>query len=235
MTPSLGRAVRYETMLRRDPIGDGLGEGLVVIGQTITRVDEFLTPADILTESQEALIRDGGFASILDPPDDDRTVRLVKRTATDTIYTVGIVRDDTVVFTSVRGVEPSVDLSLAIALADRSAAKYELLASNPQPAANTEGGIDGRVLVRPSCPGIEREGPDCEPRPTQATVTVLTDNGDVVDPRSDRRGWSLRDFTPPGHYVVRPEVPGAFASAADQEVVIAPGRIADVSIIYDVP
>jgi hypothetical protein len=227
--------VRYETELRRDQIGDGFGEGRLVIGQTITRLDEFLRPADILSESRDILIRDGGFASVLEPPDSDQTVRLVKRTATDTIYTVGMLKGDTVIFTSVRGVEPFVDLHLATTLADRSAAKYDLLSATPGGAAHEESGLRGQVVLRPRCPGVEREGPECEPRPAAATITVLTDTGGVVARLQTAADGFFQAAVPPGTYVLHPEVSGVFGSADDQEVVVSPGRYAEVTITYNAP
>jgi len=223
--------VRYETELVREAIGDGPGQGRIVIGQTITRLDGYLNPADLLAESRDALIRDEGFAAILEPPEDDETVRLVKRTVSDTIFSVGTVKGQMVVFTSVRGVEPAIDLEFVTRLSIRTTTKYELLAAAPPERDDADGRLRGRVLVRPVCPGIEREGPDCEPHPTMATVTILLGNGDVTT-RFVTSDDGLFDVAlVPGHYVVRLEVAQPFAVAQEQEIDIAPGQVAEVSAI----
>jgi len=228
--------VRFETELRREQIGDGVGEGPIVISQTITRIDGLLVPADVLAESRDTLIREGGFASVPGPLEEEGVVRLVKHTATDTIYTVGLLKHDTVVFTSVRGVEPAVDLDLVMALASRTSAKYDLLAARPlDPGSEMTSGIQGKILVHPSCPGIEIEGPECAPQPTQEIITVRSDVGEIITRFQTDEDGTFAIKVPPGVYMLEAETPGAFASADGQEVVVAMGQTAEVTLTYRTP
>lgn len=228
--------VRFETTLRREQVGDGVGEGPIVISQTITRIDGLLVPADVLAESRDTLIWEDGFATVSDSLEEEGVVRLVKHTATDTIYTVGLLKDDTVVFTSVRGVEPAVDLELAMALASRTSAKYELLAARPSNAASEmKSGIQGKVLVRRSCPGIELEDPECAPRPTQEIITVRSDVGEIITRFQTDEDGTFAIEMPPGVYVLEAETLGAFASTDGQEVAVKMGQVADVTLTYNAP
>jgi hypothetical protein len=227
--------VRYQTELRREQIGDDAGEGRIVIGQTVTRLDAYLSPVDILAESRDVLIREEGFAEIQDLRGDGRAVRLVKHTATDTIFAIGIIKDETVIFTSVRGVEPSVSLETAMGLASRSASKYDLLSAAPPSAADAPGGLAGQVLARPACPGVEREGPACAPAPAAASMTVLSDNGEVVTRFQTGDDGRFAVELPAGHYVLRPELPGAFGAAEDHEFVVSSGKTTQVDVELSSP
>ncbi len=237
--------VRFTTELRREPAAEDPRSGPITVGQTITRIDTLIVPADLLAEARDHLIRDEGFALLPDPPHDRTAVQLVKATERGVAYAVGVVKHDTVIVTSLHGPELGVDPEVALALAGKSAAKYDALASaaSGSPPADSgpptdrgapaDSGIEGQVFIGAACPGLEREGPECRDRPHQAAIAVLTDTGDLVtrvQSDEDGRFWVRLE---PGMYVLRPEPSGLFSSADEQEVAVTRARFTRVRIRYD--
>ena len=100
------------------------------------------------------------------------------------------------------------------------------------PAASS--GIEGDVVVGPTCPGPERVGQVCE-QPYQATLTVLDQAGKTVTSfQTDAQGH-FRVPLAPGTYTIHPEPPasGPLPRAKDQRVTVTAGQFAPVSIRYD--
>ena len=92
-------------------------------------------------------------------------------------------------------------------------------------------GIEGRVTIRPVRP-VERKGASNE-RAYQAKIRVLDASGhEVAMVESDAEG-RFRVPLSPGSYVLRPESPGRYPRASEQRVVVRPGDMTDVAIVYD--
>jgi carboxypeptidase family protein len=92
-------------------------------------------------------------------------------------------------------------------------------------------GIEGRVTIRPVRP-VERRGASNEGA-YQAKIRVLDASGrEVAMVESDATG-RFRVPLPPGSYVLRPESPGRYPRASEQHVVVRPGDMTDVTIVYD--
>ena len=96
-------------------------------------------------------------------------------------------------------------------------------------------GIEGRVIIRPIRPPVsptQRPGvPDHGPH--QATVSVMDQRGNTVTRfRSDPDG-RFRLPLEPGRYTLRPESPGPFPRAPEQDVTVSEDRYTEVLIAYD--
>jgi len=96
----------------------------------------------------------------------------------------------------------------------------------------TGSGIEGLVLLGPTCPGPQRQGQSCE-RPYEATITVLDQQGHEVTQVRTAVDGTFRLQLAPGTYTLRPRSPGLLPRASEQEVTVEPGRLTRVDIRYD--
>jgi hypothetical protein len=97
------------------------------------------------------------------------------------------------------------------------------------------GGIEGRVVTGPTCPGPALDGGGCPDRPYRATVTVLDQRGQAVARVETDPAGQFRVPLAPGAYVVQPEAPGttAYPVAKEQAVTVVAGQFTRVTIRYD--
>lgn len=107
------------------------------------------------------------------------------------------------------------------------------------PAAGTGSssvsGIQGQVLVGPTCPGPVRAeaGTQCADKPLQATFTVLNQSKQPVTQfQTDIQGH-FQIALPPGTYILQPETSSALPRAAEQTVTVMKGQFTDLQIIFD--
>lgn len=122
--------------------------------------------------------------------------------------------------------------------------KVEQLISNVEqlgsiPTVGTESsgvsGIQGQVLIGPTCPGPVRAEPStqCADKPFQATFTVMNQSKQPVTQfQTDEQGH-FQIALPPGTYILQPETPNALPRAADQTVTVTKGQFTDLQITFD--
>ena len=109
------------------------------------------------------------------------------------------------------------------------------LACRGQQAPPLTSGIEGQVLIGPTCP-VLREGTPCRNQPYQATIAVW----------NAERTEKLRTFTTdedgrfrlplaPGVYYIDPQPPnpGAPPTPITQTVTVTPDRFVQITIEYD--
>jgi len=97
---------------------------------------------------------------------------------------------------------------------------------------DTASGIEGLVLIGPTCPGPQRQGQVCE-RPYEASITVLDRQGREITRFRTAADGTFRLQLAPGTYDLRPESPGLLPRASEQEVTVKPGKLTRVDIRYD--
>ena len=93
-------------------------------------------------------------------------------------------------------------------------------------------GIEGLVLLGPTCPGPQRQGQVCE-RPYEASITVLDQRGREVTRLRTAADGNFRVSLAPGTYTLRPESPELLPRASEQQVTVEPGKLTRVEIRYD--
>lgn len=97
---------------------------------------------------------------------------------------------------------------------------------------DTAGGIEGLVLLGPTCPGPLRQGQVCE-RPYETSITVLDQQGREVTRFQTAADGTFRVPLAPGTYTLHPESPGLLPRASEQQVTVEPGKLTHVEIRYD--
>ena len=121
-------------------------------------------------------------------------------------------------------------LGLGLALAQQS----------PPAALAPAGALAGEVVRGPTCPGPVRQGQVCE-APAQATIDILTQDGQLVAHfQSDPTGHFFVPL-PPGTYTVQATKPddgqpvGRFdvPSVSPREVTIASGVVEQLQVRFD--
>ncbi|MGH2521318.1 MAG: carboxypeptidase-like regulatory domain-containing protein [Anaerolineales bacterium] len=103
----------------------------------------------------------------------------------------------------------------------------------PAASGASQSGIEGKVIIGPTCPGpVVAESP-CADQPYQATITVMDEkNQPVKQLQSDETG-SFKVTLAPGTYVLHPESPGGPTQAPEQTVTVVSGQFTQVTIVYD--
>jgi hypothetical protein len=108
-----------------------------------------------------------------------------------------------------------------------------LAACSPQIPANT--GIEGQVLIGPTCPVVQ-QGKECPDNPYQATITVLDASGTrkVARFQTNTEGRFRFPLTP-GNYILHPETPEnrPIPIAPEQNFTVTEGRFTQISVAYD--
>ncbi len=98
----------------------------------------------------------------------------------------------------------------------------------------TTSGIEGKVLIGPSCPGpAAAEGSACPDKPYQTTLTIENPQGELILQVPTDADGQFRILLPSGDYILHPESTGRYPSAADQNVTVTPGQFTQVTITYD--
>ena len=102
-----------------------------------------------------------------------------------------------------------------------------------QPLPSQDGsGIEGRVVIGPTCPVVVAENP-CLDRPYPATITVLASTGEFVTRIVSQADGTFRLSLAPGTYILQGESNGAYPRAPRAEVTIEGGNYAHVTLAYD--
>ncbi|HEX9089945.1 MAG TPA: carboxypeptidase-like regulatory domain-containing protein [Anaerolineales bacterium] len=109
-----------------------------------------------------------------------------------------------------------------------------LSACTTTPSPSGISGIEGYVTEGPTCPGpVPIGGNECQDRPYQATISVLTAEGKLVTQfQTDIDGYFKIPLSP-GTYNLHPESGNPMPNAAEQTVVVNENQYTQVSILYD--
>jgi hypothetical protein len=95
----------------------------------------------------------------------------------------------------------------------------------------TNSGIEGQVLIGPSCP-VVREGEECPDQPYQATLTVSSPKGErIVQIQTDEEG-RFKIPLAPGEYILHPETEN-ITFAEELTVIVEEGNFTQVIVNYD--
>jgi len=102
------------------------------------------------------------------------------------------------------------------------------------PSPTGTSGIEGSVIMGPTCPGPVRIGDtECQDKPYQATISVLAADGkQVTQFQTDANGYFMVPLTP-GTYTLHPESGNPLPQAGDQTIVVSENQYTHVSILYD--
>lgn len=93
-------------------------------------------------------------------------------------------------------------------------------------------GIEGTVVIGPTCPVMLAENP-CEDRPYQATVSVFSSKGNAVTSFVSQADGTFRLSLPAGKYILQGESDGAYPGAPRLEVTVENGRYTSIVLMYD--
>ncbi len=122
--------------LFREVTARNLGSGPILVRQVIVRSDGVVDPSEYLDALRQGLIQESGFSPVPGAPNDAFTASLVKYEGEFVSFEVGIVKNDTVIFSRASGLSSVVTLDNAFGLAAISSAKYDAAyARLPSPAA----------------------------------------------------------------------------------------------------
>ena len=106
------------------------------------------------------------------------------------------------------------------------------LATCSAPATPTDSGVEGQVLIGPTCPVVV-EGQDCADKPYQATLTVNSPNGrKIVQIQTDEEG-RFKIPLAPGEYILHPESPNVMPFAGEQTFIVETGKFTQIVVNYD--
>ena len=106
------------------------------------------------------------------------------------------------------------------------------LATCSAPATPTDSGIEGQVLIGPTCPVVV-EGQDCADKPYQATLTVNSPNGrKIAQVQTDEEG-RFKIPLAPGEYILHPESPNVMPFAGEQTFIVETGKFTQIVVNYD--
>ena len=104
-----------------------------------------------------------------------------------------------------------------------------------QQAPTLTSGIEGQVLIEPTCP-VLREGTPCPDQPYQATIAVWNaERTEKVRTFTTDEDGRFRAPLAPGEYYIDPQPPnpGAPPTPITQTVTIPPDRFVQITIEYD--
>ena len=130
-------------------------------------------------------------------------------------------------------------MSARLVLVLLSAAAVGLAGGCPGPAipSDLDSGITGILLAGPQCPVIGPDsGPECDDKPLAATVVVRSADGRTEVTRfTSAADGEFRVPLYPGSYVLDPQPvsPNGLPFGKPQNVEVAAGQFADVTILYD--
>ena len=106
------------------------------------------------------------------------------------------------------------------------------LATCSAPATPIDSGIEGQVLIGPTCPVVV-EGQDCANKPYQATLTVNSPNGrKIAQVQTDEEG-RFKIPLAPGEYILHPESPNVMPFAGEQTFIVETGKFTQIVVNYD--
>ncbi len=102
-----------------------------------------------------------------------------------------------------------------------------------RPAAPSDSGVEGVVLLGPTCP-VEQLGSPCPDRPMAAEIKV-TQNGEVVTSVRSGPGGRFKVALAPGDYVLVPvgPNPNGLPFARPAPVIVRAHAFTDVKVMFD--
>ncbi len=109
------------------------------------------------------------------------------------------------------------------------------LACRGQQPPTLTSGIEGQVLIGPTCP-VLREGTPCPDQPYQATIAVWNaERTEKVRTFTTDEDGRFRIPLTPGEYYIDPQPPnpGAPPTPIPQTVTVPPDRFVQITIEYD--
>jgi hypothetical protein len=95
-----------------------------------------------------------------------------------------------------------------------------------------DSGIEGLVTIGPMCPVMQEDVP-CPDQPYQATLTVLTVNGEKITQFQTDENGRFRVELAAGDYILHPESPNGLPFAADMPFKVNEHKFTQLEIIYD--
>ena len=100
--------------------------------------------------------------------------------------------------------------------------------------SSASSGVEGTVVVGPTCPGGETDDPSCQAEPVQATVFFEQEGSAKRSIVSDTDG-SFVISLPPGEYSVRatPISPSVRYESRPQQVTVEDGAFATIEVRLD--
>jgi hypothetical protein len=104
-----------------------------------------------------------------------------------------------------------------------------------QNGTTVKSGIEGTVMIGPSCPVQRINDPSCDDRPYQGIIHVNTSNGVWVKQfQADQQG-KFKIELEPGKYTIDPQTPmdNILPRASSQDVTVVSGVFTTVNIQYD--
>jgi hypothetical protein len=108
----------------------------------------------------------------------------------------------------------------------------DLLADSLPPVNQADSGIEGTIVIGPTCPVIVAENP-CPDRPYQATMTVRSSDGSLVTRFTSAADGTFRVSLPPGSYLLEGESSGTYPRPPKLEVAVEAGQYTSVDLMYD--
>jgi hypothetical protein len=95
-------------------------------------------------------------------------------------------------------------------------------------------GVKGQALLGPTCPVVTVENP-CPDEPYQASLTVLSLNGQQVTRFDTDAKGKFEVKLPPGDYILHPETTDGrlMPSAADVPFTVLPDQFTNLIVTFD--
>lgn len=97
--------------------------------------------------------------------------------------------------------------------------------------ATGTGTAEGQVMIGPTCP-VQRIDQPCPDKPFQATIDVVSSQGQPVRRFETDAEGRFRIALPPGNYTFKP-VPNGIQRAPNVPVTVEEGKVTRVDIRYD--
>ena len=110
-----------------------------------------------------------------------------------------------------------------------------LTACSITPTPDGTGGIEGQVLIGPTCPVVSPNDLDCADKPYQATLTILNTSGAKLTQFTTNANGIFRINLNPGEYILRPESPSgtSLPVAQEQSFTVITGQFTQLTVTYD--
>ena len=128
---------------------------------------------------------------------------------------------------------PTIIIPIFLILITSCAPSPTSTAVSPESTPPANSGIEGQVLIGPTCAGPVRVDSNCEDQPYQATLTVSSPTGErIVQVQTDEDG-RFKIPLQPGEYILHPESPDVLPVAGEQTIVVEEGKFTQVIVNYD--
>src|SRR5258706_2009986 len=110
-----------------------------------------------------------------------------------------------------------------------------LIACSVTPTPDGSSGIEGQVLLGPTCPVVQPDDPACADKPYQATLSILAASGQKISQFTTDAEGKFRISLNPGDYILVPESPNSSALpiGREQSFTVIAGQFTQLSISYD--